>query len=94
MFNQNSTRNGQPSPPTDNRIFDDWTRQAETAIDALFVWKAWLRAWQSHPLRGQLPDGLFMDVVQNMNEAGLMEWLDANRAGLDALREAVTGGER
>lgn len=81
--------NGQPT--NDNRIFDDWTRQAETAIDALFVFKAWLRAWQSHPLRGQLPDGLFEDVVKDMDRAGLMAWLD--KPELDALRKQVTGGE-
>lgn len=82
--------NGQPSQANDNQIFDDWTRQAETAIDALFVFKAWLRAWQSHPLRGQLPAGLFEDVVKDMDRAGLMAWLD--KPELDELRQQVTGG--
>lgn len=76
----------------DNRIFEHWTRQAETAIDALFVWKAWIRAWQSHPLRGQLPDGLFEAVVEDMERAGLMVWLD--RPELAELRREVTGGEQ
>ena len=84
-----SAPNGQPTQDKDNRIFDDWTRQAELAIDALFVWKAWLRAWQSHPLRGQLPDGLFEDVIEDMGRAGLTPWLD--RPELGELRQAVCG---
>lgn len=84
---------GQNHQATNNQIhiFADWLTSTEQAIDALFVWKSWLRAWQSHPQTGQLPDDLFMSVVQDMNEAGSMAWLD--RPELDRLREAVTGGE-
>ncbi len=97
MSTQNLTqnpqaRNGQPFPNTDNRIFEDWIANAEAAIDALFNWKAYLRAWQSHPQTGQLPDDLFMSVVQDMAQAGLMAWLD--RPELDQLRHVITGGER
>lgn len=81
--------NGQPTK--DNRIFDNWTRQTETAIEALFAWKAYLRAWQTHP---NVTDAAFMAAVQNMAEAGLSEWLDANQAGIDALRVTLTGGAR
>lgn len=91
QHNTPSALNGQPQSNDNNRIFDHWTQQAETAIDALFVFKAWIRAWQSHPLRGQLPAGLFEDVVEDMDRAGLMAWLD--RPELDQLREVITGGE-
>lgn len=75
----------------DNQIFEHWTQQAELAIDGLFVFKAWLRAWQSHPLRGQLPAGLFEDVVKDMDKAGLMPWLDKPELG--ALCREVAGAD-
>ena len=92
-----SAPNGQPSQANDNRIFDEWTQQAETAIDALFVWKAWLRAWQSHPLRGQLPDTLQKHLEEYQNQQAelqhpLIVLLETNRtkqADLEAQKERL-----
>jgi hypothetical protein len=86
-----NAHNGQ-NQTTNNQILQTWLDDAEAAIDALFVLKGYLRAWQAHPNLGQLPDDFFMSIVQEMNEAGLMGWLD--RPELDELRKTVTGGER
>ena len=82
--------NGQPSQANDNRIIQAWLDSTNEALDALLNWRAYLRAWQTHP---HVTDAAFMAAVQNMTEAGLLEWLDANRADIDALRKEVTGGD-
>lgn len=79
------------SQANDNQIFEDWTEQTETAIDALFVFKAWLRAWQSHAKLGELPTELFEAVIQDLRDSGLSGWLDSDRVA--ALRRVVCGGE-
>jgi hypothetical protein len=81
-----------PTPKTDNRIIQDWLNETAKAIEAMRVFQAYLRGWQHHPNLGRLPDDAFMSVIQDMAQAGMMGWLD--RPELDALRAAVTGGER
>lgn len=81
----------QPEVDDNKRIFQDWTEQTELAIDALFVFKAWLRAWQSHAKLGELPIDMFEAVIQDLRESGLSGWLDSERVA--TLRKVVCGGE-
>jgi hypothetical protein len=81
-----------PIQKPDNRIIQDWLNETAKAIEAMRVFQVYLRAWQHHPNLGRLPDDAFMSVIQDMAQAGMMGWLD--RPELDALRAAVTGGER
>ena len=82
----------QPAPsgqPQDNKnkIITDWLTATEDCQEALRNWKAYLRAWQHHP---HVVDEAFLSAMQDMNDAGLFEWLNGCWADIDALRRSIT----
>jgi hypothetical protein len=68
-------------------VLQDWIESTEAAIEALLNWKADLQSRRSHP---HVSDAAFMSAIQDLNEAGLMDWADGNPLGLDHLREVVS----
>lgn len=68
-------------------VIQDWIESVESAIEALLNWKKDLQSWQCHPY---VTDQAFMSAIQDINEAGLMDWADGNPLGLDHLREVVS----
>ena len=67
-----------------------WLDATDAALNALHTWRAYLQVWQQY--EAPIQDDFFMAVVQDMAQAGLLEWLDGSEAGLDNLREVLTGG--
>lgn len=86
-------RNGQTSN-IDNQIIQDWIAGTNQTLDTLLHWRFCLKAWQAHPNTSHISDEVFTSVIQDLTSAGLSEWLDANPAGIDALRATVTGGNK
>jgi hypothetical protein len=72
-----------------SRVVDNWLAETAAAIEALILWRGYLVAWREFP--DPVDDDLFMNVVDDLAQAGLTEWLDANPEGIDDLRAAVTG---
>lgn len=68
----------------------DWLKATDAAISALHSWRAYLQVWQQY--QAPIEDDFFMAVVQDMAQAGLLEWMDGSEAGLDGLRAALTEG--
>ena len=66
-------------------LLADWLRSTDRALEALWLWRWHLAEWQKSG--APITDAAFMAIVQEMSEAGLLEWLDGGR--LDALREAM-----
>lgn len=67
----------------------NWVEKTQQGIDGLIVWKINLQTWgQVVPIEGEL----FEQGLQDLNEAGLGGWLEANRAELESLRQALTVG--
>lgn len=77
--------------PTNVEI-QNWITLTETATDGLAVWKAWLKAWQVHPLLGHIPTDLFDAVLLDMEQHGLGAVINADTTR--ALRKAVTGEDK
>lgn len=72
-------------------IFSKWTHRIRMASDGLSVWLLYLEYWTTVDT---IPDEEFMVAVQNLEDLGLLEWLDASGDDLDKLREIMTvGGE-
>ena len=67
-----------------------WLDATDAALNALHTWRAYLQVWQQY--EAPIQDDFFMAVVQDMAQAGLLEWLDGSEAGLDNLREVLTEG--
>lgn len=71
----------------------EWLAETDKALEALLNFKAYLKAWSIHPDLGKINDDLFMSVIGDLSDAGLMEWFDECPAGIDELREKVSGTE-
>lgn len=67
-----------------------WLKATDQALEALHGWRAYLQVWQQY--EAPIQDDFFMAVVQDMAQAGLLEWMDGSEAGLDNLREVLTEG--
>lgn len=89
MSNQRSTPPGagQPSLSPKARAIQDWLIATDKALEALRWWRATLTVWLNHP---HVTDEAFMQAVQNLAEAGLLEFLDGCPANIDHLRALVT----
>jgi hypothetical protein len=68
------------------RKLQEWKDATQQAREGLILWGTYLNTWADTPPS----DKEFMAVVNLMSQFGLLEWLDANWAGIDALREALT----
>ena len=68
-----------------------WIDEASAGIETLQNWRTYLQAWQKHPI--QIPDATFMSVLQELDQAGLIGFVDGSSLGLDNLRELVTEAE-
>lgn len=71
-----------------NAMFAIWFFRVNRAAIALTVFNERLMAWND---MGHVDDQEFMAAVQDMHEAGLLEFLD--NGPLDQLRKVVTGVE-
>lgn len=70
-------------------MITDWLRRIDTAVDALYTFRAYLVVWNSFPT---ITDDLFMSALQDVSEAGLLEFFDGMPSPtLDELREVLTG---
>lgn len=77
--------------PQDRLTIQNWQNAAQTAADALHVFRAWLKAWECHPQVGQLPGDMFDAVIADLHAAGLGAWADPGR--LAALKRIICGGD-
>ena len=67
-----------------------WLEATDQALNALHSWRAYLQVWQQY--QAPIQDDFFMAIVQDMAQAGLLEWMDGSEAGLDNLRTVLTEG--
>lgn len=75
---------------TKHETIQAWLKATDQAMEALRSWRAYLQVWQQY--QAPIQDDFFMAVVQDMAQAGLLEWLDGSEAGLDNLRTVLTEG--
>jgi hypothetical protein len=73
-------------------VLQEWIRTTDESIEALLTWRAYLQVWLTRSDISPAPDDtFFMSLIGDIDQAGLLDWLDGNPAGLDTLREVVTG---
>lgn len=78
--------------PESRQVIQEWIATCDLAINALFAFKGYLRAWDHHPSVGRLSEDFFSTVMTDLRQAGLESWVTSE--AMQNLRKVITGGAK
>lgn len=71
-------------------LITSWLQRCGRAVEALYSFQSYLAIWAAHD-EAIIADDMFMSVLDDMAQAGLLEFMDGGP--LDELRAILTGLE-